>query len=264
MTDLSPTLWQPLLTTRTLGRAVNRCAHTLVSTNTLLKDMARQDAPHGSVCLCECQTGGRGRLDRSWFSPEGQGVWISVLLRPSLPPESAPLVTFCVAMAMAEAVRTEAAIDVRIKWPNDLVIHGRKLCGILLEMGFSTEGMYIVAGAGLNVHRGAYPPELADRAIAIDELTAAPSRAKLIAAFLNALEGMLSRLEQDGFAGIEAAYRAQSCTLGSAVRVIGAEDFTGVAEAIDNTGALLVRREDGVLQRVLAGDVSVRGVMGYV
>ncbi len=264
MSDLSPALWQPLLSTRSLGRAVNHYEHTLTSTNTVLKEMARQGAPHGSVCLCECQTAGRGRLDRTWSSPEGQGVWISVLLRPDIAPESAPLITFCVALAMTQAVRETAGIDARIKWPNDVVAQRRKLCGILLEMGFDASGMYVVAGAGLNVRRGAYPPELADRAVSVEELADAPDRSVIVAEYLAALEKALGRLEREGFEGIEADYRAQSCTLGSAVRVIGAEDFTGVAEAIDGTGALLVRREDGALQRVLAGDVSVRGVMGYV
>ncbi len=264
MSDLSPTLWQPLLTTRTLGRTDVCYEHTLTSTNTVLKEMAHQGAPHGSVCLCERQTAGRGRLDRQWASPEGRGIWCSVLLRPNLTPEQAPLVTFCVALAMAQAIREGAGVNVRIKWPNDLVAGGRKLCGILLEMGFDASGMYIVAGAGLNVHTGAYPPDLADRAVAISELTTPPSRGELFARYLAALEDAVSRLEAEGLAGIEKDYRAQSCTLGSQVHVLSAEDFVGVAEAIDEAGALLVRTSDGAVHRVLAGDVSVRGVMGYV
>lgn len=261
--SLLPAHWTPLLTTRTLGRAVSHYEHTLTSTNLVLKDMAKQGAPHGSLCLCECQTAGRGRLDRQWSSPEGQGVWLSVLLRPALKPEDAPLITFACALAMAKAVREVTGLGARIKWPNDLVLNGRKLCGILLEMGFDAQGMYVVAGTGLNVRRGAYPPDLAERAVSIEECADLPDRGAIIAAYLKALEDAVSALEQDGFAGIAADFRRECITLGSPVHVLGAESFTGVAEDIDATGALLVRT-DGELRRVLAGDVSVRGVMGYV
>jgi len=261
--SLLPVHWTPLLTTRALGRAVNHYEHTLTSTNLVLKDMAKQGAPHGSLCLCECQTAGRGRLDRQWSSPEGQGVWLSVLLRPVLKPEDAPLITFACALAMAKAVREVTGLGARIKWPNDLVLNGRKLCGILLEMGFDAQGMYVVAGTGLNVRRGAYPPDLAERAVSIEECADLPDRGTIIAAYLKALEDAVFALEQDGFAGIAADFRRVCITLGSPVHVLGAESFTGVAEDIDATGALLVRT-DGELRRVLAGDVSVRGVMGYV
>ena len=261
--SLLPSHWTPLLTTRTLGRAVSHYEHTLTSTNLVLKDMAKQGAPHGSLCLCECQTAGRGRMDRQWSSPEGQGVWLSVLLLPALKPEDAPLITFACALAMAKAVREVTGLDARIKWPNDLVLNGRKLCGILLEMGFDAQGMYVVAGTGLNVRRGAYPSELAEHAVSIEECAAIPDRGAIIAAYLKALEDAVSALEQDGFAGIAADFRRECITLGSQVHVLGAESFTGMAEDIDATGALLVRT-DGELRRVLAGDVSVRGVMGYV
>lgn len=264
--SIRPQSWQPRLTTRALGRAVNIAEHTLTSTNTVLKELARTGAPHGSVCLCETQTAGRGRLDRSWASPEGRGVWMSVLIRPKLTPERMPLVTFCAALAMAEAVRSLTGLDARIKWPNDLVLDGRKVCGVLLEAGFDASGaMFVIVGTGLNVRRGAYPPELADRAIALEEVCDPPSRSALIAAYLNALEEAVRAIEQGGLSGITKPYHDLSCTLGSEVQVIApAETFTGVAEAIDEGGALLVRMESGALRRVLAGDVSVRGMMGYV
>ena len=262
--SLSPAAWTPLLTTRALGRAVNHYEHTLTSTNLVLKDMAKQGAPHGSLCLCEKQTAGRGRMDRQWSSPEGQGVWLSVLLRPKMSAENAPVITFCCALAMTEAVRSVTGLDAQIKWPNDLVLGGKKLCGILLEMGFDTQGYYVVAGTGLNVRAGAYPPELAHQATSIEEHGVLPNRGAIVAKYLAALEDALAAVEQHGFAGIAEDFRRTCITLGSQVNVIGTEDsFTGVAEDVDVTGALLVRTEDG-LRRVLAGDVSVRGVMGYV
>ena len=262
--SLLPAHWTPLLTTRALGRAVSHYEHTLTSTNRVLKDMARQGAPHGSLCLCECQTAGRGRLDRTWSSPQGQGVWLSVLLRPDLNPADAPLITFACALAMTKAVREITGLDARIKWPNDLVLQGKKLCGILLEMGFDAQGYYVVAGTGLNVRQGAYPPELTERATSIEEWADVPDRGAIVAAYLAALEDALSAVEQHGFAGIAEDFRRECITLGSQVQVLATDStFTGVAEDIDASGALLVRTE-GELRRVLAGDVSVRGVMGYV
>lgn len=266
MQDLHPASWQPLLTTRALGRTENIVEHTLTSTNTVLKEHARKGTPHGSVCLCEMQTAGRGRLDRQWSSPEGMGVWMSTLLRPALSPENIPLITFCAALAMTQAVRSLCQADARIKWPNDVILHGRKVCGVLLEMGFDAQGgVFVIVGTGLNVRKGAYPPELADRAIALDEVCLPPERSALIAAYLNALEEAVAAIEQGGLSGIAKQYHDLSCTLGSEVQVLApTETFTGVAEAIDNTGALLVRTAGGELRRVLAGDVSVRGMMGYV
>lgn len=261
--SLAPAAWIPLLLTRKLGRALCHYAHTLTSTNAVLKELAKAGAPHGSLCLCEKQTAGRGRLDRRWASPEGQGVWLSVLLRPALKPEAAPLLTFCCALAMARAVRQAAGVDAGIKWPNDLVLSGRKVCGVLLELGFDAGGMFVVAGTGLNVRQAAYPPELAQQATSIEEWAELPDRGAIIAAYLNELEELVAQVEENGFAAIAADFRRQCVTLGRPVRVLGAEEFTGTAEDVDETGALLVR-SGGELRRVLAADVSVRGVMGYV
>ena len=266
MHDLSPAAWQPLLSTRSLGRTGVICQHTLTSTNTVLKDAARTGALAEAVCLCEKQTAGRGRLDRSWSSPEGQGVWMSVLLQPQMPPDRTPVITFCAALAMTKAINSLTGLDARIKWPNDVVLEGRKVCGVLLEAGFTPEGqMFVVIGSGLNIRREAYPPELADRAVALEELCPPPGREALIAAYLNGLETAVDAVTAGGFAAIEDEYRALSCTLGNEVQVLApAETFTGTAAAVDETGALLVRTQDNTTRRVLAGDVSVRGMMGYV
>ena len=266
MHDLLPAAWQPLLTTRSLGREAVICEHTLTSTNTVLKDLARKGTLLGGICLCEQQTAGRGRLDRSWSSPEGQGVWMSVLLRPELPPEKAPLITFCAAIAMTKAIRSLTGLDARIKWPNDVVLAGRKVCGVLLEAGLAPDGaMFVVIGTGLNVRRGAYPPELADRAVALEELCDAPSRSALIAAYLNHLEEAIDSVKSGYLSGITKPYHELSCTLGREVQVLSpAETFTGVALDVDESGALLVRTQERTIRRVLAGDVSVRGMMGYV
>ena len=264
--SLNPIFWTSHLTTRYIGRSINHYDHTITSSNTLVKQMAVQGAPSGSLCLCECQTAGKGRLGRAWTVPAGQGLLMSVLLRPKLPPKNAPLITLATAMAMAHAVRETTGIDAQIKWPNDLVFSGKKLCGILLEISADLDQIeYVVVGTGLNVLHGAYPPELADRAAALEEFATPPMRRDIVVHYLKALEDNVTLLEEHGFPGIQEQYRRHCCTLGSKVHVIGTEiDFIGTAEDIDETGALLVRDEGGVLRRVLSGDVSVRGVMGYV
>ena len=263
--SLHPSTWLPLLATRYMGRGDNLVLQETASTNTLLKQHALSGAQAGSLCISETQTAGKGRLGRSWHSPAGQGLWLSVLLRPCIKPEDAPLVTLCAALAMARAVEETTGLDARIKWPNDLVLYGKKLCGILLEIGFRADGIdYIIVGTGLNVGKSAYPAELAHQATSIRDHMDPPPRREILARYLAALEDIVTRLENDGFSALAEDYRARSCTLGSVVKVSGSVAFTGVAEAIDATGALLVRDETGDLRRVLAGDVSVRGVMGYV
>lgn len=263
--SLAAEAWQGLLTTKHLGRGDVRCLPETDSTNLRLRQMALAGAPHGSLCLAETQSAGRGRLGRSWHSPAGRGLWLSALLRPDMPPEHAPLVTLCAAMAMAQAVRETAQIPCMIKWPNDLVCGSKKLCGVLLEISADAERIHhIIVGTGLNVRSGAYPAELAHQAAAIEDFTAAPRRAEILAAYLNALEPLMELAAQGGWDAMAADYVRQCVTIGSRVRVIGAEEFTGTAESLDDTGALLVRNDEGQLRRVLAGDVSVRGVMGYV
>lgn len=263
--SLQPDVWQPLLTTSALGRGEIRYEYETDSTNLQLRGMAQAGAPHGSVCLCEMQTAGRGRLGRSWHSPAGCGLWCSVLLRPTLQPEDAPLITLCTALAMQRAIAASTGVETRIKWPNDLVHNGKKLCGVLLEVSCEVGKLHhVVVGTGVNVHAGAYPRELAHQATALCEAAEQPSRARLLAAYLRALEDVIRQLEQEGFSAILPAYEAVSCTLGQRVRVSGGMELTGCAEKLDDTGALLVRDDDGQLHRVLAGDVSVRGVMGYV
>ena len=125
---LDPSLWKGALTTRELGRGEVRYQAEVSSTNTVLKEMAVGGAPQGSLCLCDRQTAGRGRLGRQWISPAGQGLWCSTLLRPRLKPEDAPFITFCTAMALAEAIDRLCGTQARIKWPNDVVIQGKKCC----------------------------------------------------------------------------------------------------------------------------------------
>ena len=262
---LEPVLWRKDLQTRWAGRGICHYQREVTSTNRIARQMALENAPHGSLCLCESQTEGRGRMGRSWVSLPGTGLWQSVIIRPHLRPDQAPLLTYSAALAMARGVEQAGGPEVRIKWPNDLVAGGMKICGILNEVSADPDRIEsVVLGVGLNVYRGAVPGELRGQAASLEDFGAPPLRRRILLCYLACLEEEVDRLEREGMAGLREAYRERSCTLGREVRVIGPESFRGTAEDMDETGALLVRREDGLLIRVLAGDVSVRGVMGYV
>jgi BirA family biotin operon repressor/biotin-[acetyl-CoA-carboxylase] ligase len=168
---------------------------------------------------------------------------------------------------MAEAVEKETGMDILIKWPNDLVLDGKKVCGILLELSGDAEAIaYVVVGTGLNVGDKAYPPELTESATSLQTVLGRKmERAPILRSYLKIMEQHMESLEKEGLPGILQAYERKSCTLQRTVRVSGGgEEFAGSAIGLDENGALLVKLEDGTIRRVLAGDVSVRGVMGYV
>lgn len=262
------------LDTRWAGRGEISYAEEMNSTNIRAKEMARAGAMHGSLAVCESQTAGRGRLDRSWDTPAGQALTQSMVLRPHLPPEQAQLITLAAAVASAQAIRDICPkLKPGIKWPNDVVINGKKCVGVLCEMGFAGNGeTYVIPGVGINVNQLSFDGELEDKATSLlmEMRKLSPkmqpiSRRHLLCAYLKRMEDAVDALEREGLLGILKEYVSRSVTLGSKVHVIGPEiDFTGTAKAIDETGALIVTDEEGCDRRVICGDVSVRGMMGYV
>jgi BirA family transcriptional regulator, biotin operon repressor / biotin---[acetyl-CoA-carboxylase] ligase len=254
----------PLLHTRALGRELH--AHDVIgSTNDEALRLARAGAPHGTLVLAEAQTAGRGRRGRSWLSPAAGNLYLSLVLRPNLPPQRAPELVPVVAVAAAEALR-ELGVDAAIKWPNDLLIEGRKVAGILTELSAGSERiLFAVVGVGLNANGTSadLPEEIRPIATSVREaLGREVSRADLVAAFLGRLEHWLDCHEAAGFAPVRERYRALSATLGRRVRLIDAEgEVEGIAEDVDEAGALLLRRDDGTLERARTGDVtSLRGL----
>lgn len=221
-------------------------------------------APAGTVCVAETQRAGRGRMDRAWFSPPGSGLYCSVLLRPDLPLSAAGLLSFCAALAMAEAVGA-AGLDVKIKWPNDIVYSGKKLCGILSSCcGEGSRVKFAVVGSGLNLRPGAWPEEFRSRAASLEDFGVRADREALLAAYLDALACRVSLLEREGFAPLRGELEGRLAMLSQPVRVSGGQQAEGIAEGIGPEGELLLRLEDGTLLPVTCGDVSVRGVNGYV
>lgn len=272
--ELCPESIRQELKTAWAGRGQIAYAQEMPSTNAVLKQLAREGAPHGSLAVCHHQTAGKGRIGRSWETPPGEALTQSLLLRPRLKPEEAQLCTFAAALAVVRAVkRCCPGLEPGVKWPNDVVIGSGKCAGILSEMGMEDGRVaYVVTGVGLNVNQLVFPEELRDKAVSLlGEMrrrnAAQPplSRLALLGTYLEEMEALMDALQCRGFDGIREEYEAVSVTLGKGVQVIApAETYTGVAEAVDETGALLVRLGDGSLRTVLCGDVSVRGLMGYV
>jgi BirA family biotin operon repressor/biotin-[acetyl-CoA-carboxylase] ligase len=256
---LTPLELRPLLNTHDVGRVVH-WAEELGSTNDRAKELAEEGAEHGEVVVAEAQTAGRGRRGRAWASPARRNVYFSVVLRPDLPPARAPELTLVGSVAICDALR-QAGVDAGIKWPNDLLASGRKIAGILTELAAEPDRVeWVVLGAGVNVNarREDFPDELRDVAtsILLERGQAAP-RVLFAAACFTALETWLDRHDEEGFGAIREAWRERSVTLGREVSVkVDGRELAGVAEDIDETGALLVRTAAGV-ERVVSGDVQL-------
>ena len=233
------------------------------STNRQARMLAREGARHGTLVIADTQSAGRGRRGRGWISPAGEGIFMSLIIRPDMPPSQVAKLSLMLALAVSRAIERETGLDAKIKWPNDIVINGRKVCGLLLEMDATAEKVdSIVAGVGINVHQTAFDEEIAHTASSLDLLAGRRvSRSAIVRAFLNEFEQAMT-LED---AQMMDAYRARSATIGQRVQVISLSGtYTGTAEGITESGSLLVLDENGEVREVLAADVSVRGIMGYV
>ena len=257
-----------LLSTRWAGRGAVFYERVSVSTNATVKAALLESAlPVGSLALCERQTGGRGRMQRSWEAEEGTALLMSLLLRPTLAPEQLPLCMLMAAVAVARAVEDVApGLAPGIKWPNDVVLNGLKCAGILSELTHDLHGdRCVVLGVGVNLNQTVFPPELVSRATSLYLTSGAPvDRDAFLRALLSRMEEASDALERDGFAGFRGEYERRSVTLRRRVEVLGADArFLGMAERVDDEGALWVRDESDALHRVLSADVSVRGANGY-
>lgn len=235
------------------------------STNDLAKEMAREGAPEGLLVIADEQTAGRGRLGRSWTTPRGSALAMSVVLRPAFPAHHAHRITLAAAVAVAEAVGEAAGLPVGIKWPNDLLLSGRKFCGILTEMEAEQESIrHVICGIGINVNleEQELPPELRGIATSLRvERGAALKRAALARAVLERLESAYDLVAAGRYPSLLDRWRRLSVTLGQPVSVTavdGSSSLTGVAEDLDPEGALLVRTSGGLLHRVVAGEVTLR------
>ena len=276
------------------------------STNIRAKQLAEEGAPHGTLVTADCQTAGRGRRGRSWNSPAGANLYFTILLRPDILPDKASVLTLVMALAVAQGIintvneREANPVEksgntgekenadggkngkhsycgaiaqehcgVGIKWPNDIVADGRKVCGILTEMSLSVEQasiQYLVVGVGINVGKQSFPEELAGHAVSLEEIYGPVSRSRLLSEIMKAFEAAYGKFaETENLELLKEQYGELLLNVNRKVRVLDPKgEFEGIARGIRDTGELMVELPDGSITDVYAGEVSVRGVYGYV
>lgn len=247
---------------------------TLDSTNNYAKKIALEGAEEGLAVVAGSQTEGRGRLGRKWNSPFGSGIYLSIILRPVLPPEAVQGITLAAAVAVTQAMEKITGIKPGIKWPNDLLLDGRKVCGILTEMNTEMERVnFIVLGIGINYNRqyDEFPAELAgkatslgayawDRGIDIKE----SGMLDMLRAVLQEIDKVYNKIINNRSSEVLDKWKEYSVTLGREVRIIsGSTEYAAVAEDITGDGKLIVRCSDGNVKAVQSGEVMLRGVSGY-
>ena len=237
------------------------------STNADAAKAASEGAPEGTLIVADRQEAGRGRKGRSWSSPEGCNLYCSLLLRPEYRPEQACMVTLVMALAVSEAIH-ELEMDAWIKWPNDIVISGKKVCGILTEMSLVQGNIaHVVVGTGINVNQTEFPEEIRETATSLKIQSGHEAdREKLLARVMEYFEKYYDTFLRDGdLSGLQELYEKRLVNRNQTVRVLDpAGEFEGTAIGINHLGELLVEKEDGTVEAVYAGEVSVRGVYGYV
>jgi BirA family biotin operon repressor/biotin-[acetyl-CoA-carboxylase] ligase len=256
---LDATTVQRLLTTATFGRSLHILSQT-GSTNDDAKILAQRGAAEGTVVLAEQQTAGRGRQGRTFASPAGVGIYLSLLLRPQVPAGQLPQLTLVVAVATAEAITETCALAVGLKWPNDIEVNGKKVAGILTEAVWSPDGtLAVIIGIGINVNTtlAHLPPALHQRVTSLAlETGALVARLPLIARLLAHLERDYETFLHTGFPPILERWRRYSCIVGRHVRWGETADAKeGTVLGVDDAGALLVRTAHGTVHRVIAGEV---------
>ena len=247
------------LKTGTIGREIHLFPE-LVSTNALAMEMASTGAADGTVVIAETQTGGKGRLGRTWISPKGN-LYISVILRPGIPPHKAPLITLMAAVALTSTIRQHLAVQAGIKWPNDILVSGKKAAGLLTEMRAEPDRVkHVVLGIGINVNM-----DMAELPVPLRKLSTTLSaetgkkidRTVFLQQFLVELDSWYQLFLKGGAAVIE-AWEMFNITVGNRVAVSGpGETFEGMARGIDTDGRLILKLDDGTSRQVAAGDVTI-------
>ena len=251
--------------TKWAGKTVHFARET-DSTNLWIKRLAKEGASEGTLALAEFQSAGRGRLGRSWEVPEGTSVMMSILLRPKFEPQYAPTLTLVMGMAVAKAVKN-LGFDVSIKWPNDVVVSHKKICGILTEMGVRDGKIdYAVIGVGINVNIREFPEEMADKATSLYlESGKEFDRSQIPGLVMEAFEEYYEKFAATcDLSGLKEEYESILANYNQPVRVLAKEPYEGVARGVTDGGELLVEKTDGTIVAVSAGEVSVRGLYSYV
>lgn len=258
---------QSVIKTKTVGQNLV-FLEAVDSTNNRAKQLAEGGAPAGTVVVARQQTAGKGRRGRIWESPATGGIWMSLLLRPAIMPDRASMLTLVAAMAVAEGIEKTCDQTVQIKWPNDLVLNNKKICGILTEMSSEMDCVnHVVIGIGINVNIKEFPDALKEVATSLYlETGEIVSRSLLTAAILQAWETSYELfLQTRDFSALRERYHQLLVNRDKEVQVLAAgQVYEGIARGITLTGELLVEKKDGTMTQVLSGEVSVRGIYNYV
>ncbi len=260
---------EPYLNTDFIGRNIIYLG-SIDSTNTYAKKAAEGSFTEGTVVIADEQTAGKGRLGKHWVSTKGKGIWMSIMLKPDILPADAPKLTITAAYAVAKALWDCCNLNAAIKWPNDIIAGGKKLCGILTEMSAEADEIKsIIVGIGINANMvyEDFGAEVSDIATSIRLQTGrAVSRKALAASVLNEFEKAYKDFVKEGsLKSFLEEYKNKSAVLGKEIRVISKkEEIIGMAVDISEEGHLVVRLADGALKEIMSGEVSVRGLYGYI
>lgn len=238
------------------------------STNTDAKRLAEAGAAHGTIVVADAQTAGRGRRGRQWHAPAGKNIYFTMVLRPEFPADRASMLTLVMALGVAKAIENGCGLRAEIKWPNDIVVNKKKVCGILTEMAMEADAIkYVVIGVGINVNQEEFPGDIKETAGSLlTESGKSFERSEL-------LQGVLECFERDYELFLKTAdmsllmetYNEMLINRDSQVKVLDPKgEWSGTARGINEKGELLVEKEDGCREAVYAGEVSVRGLYGYV
>lgn len=237
------------------------------STNNRAKDSGEKNGAHGTLFIADKQSAGKGRRGRVWESPSGKSIYMTILLRPEITPDKAPMLTLVMGLSAAEGIRKVSGVEAEIKWPNDIVMNKKKVCGILTEMATEMEYVnYVVIGVGINVNQKYFPEEIKETATSLYEETGnVYRRSELIAAVLERFEKNYETFLKAGdLSGIRKAYDSILVNRGQEVKILEpGNEYTAVAEGINKNGELIVMLPDGRRKNIFAGEVSVRGIYGY-
>lgn len=237
------------------------------STNEMLK-RELDNLNNNTLAVAMCQNNGKGSKGRSWSSPAGSGIWMSMLIYPEITLDKAPMLTLVMALSVAKACKDIYNIHVQIKWPNDIVCNGRKVCGILTEVKQQKTGRYgVIIGMGINVNTEFFPEELKDIATSVYIETGKKwQRADLIGEIIRCFSHNYRLfLQESDLSLLLRAYSSMSATIGKKVRVLDLQgEYEATAVSVGKDGCLLVQCQDGQTRRIFGDEVSVRGIYGYV
>lgn len=267
----SPNLVTPheiseILNTKVLGKKIYYFEE-VGSTNNEAKALCREWPEEGTLVIAEKQSGGKGRLGRTWESPSKTGIWMSLVLCPEIMPQYASQITLIAGLGMCEAIKDITGLEAKIKWPNDIVVNGKKICGILTEMSAQVEAIdYIVVGIGVNVNMTSFPEELPYASSLALEGGKSYSRREIVARFLQIFEKDYEAYKQKpDLEAIIGRYEANCITLHQMVKIISRnEEMIAKAEKINKDGTLVIKMTDGTVKQISSGEVSVRGLYGYI